>query len=727
MAGFGTNPEAPGGAGDMTKAVYDTDNTGVVDDSQRLGGQQPGFYATDLELSALDARTDALEAVTHRQNTDTGTDSTLFALGRAVSEEGPEVGGSIRGLVADGSQASIDLVLYPKGAGKTKAASRFEATEVQTTGDFVQDLLPKPTFFLDIPAAPLAPVAWNAVTKRYIDLTTGFDAQLVYYISPAGRNQLAVAGDPNRPFRDLSGVRAQIDTSIVASPGTDNLNNPSSRIRWVVFMPGNHSFSGGAWTVPNGKVRFYAQPGAVLNIFSVMVNFEIGRTTAGVIANPNFVPETERFNVFSGQGTYNIDSGSNGTVNFLTTGTSPLPVRWEAENINIARSNRMSFRFESVRCRNFRITTTTEVSQALFFASFLSCENLNIIAGMAFRTLALESVEISNELNIVAAYFIAETAPIQNVFRYVVVITGGAQAFGGWINRVIVRQDTTIATPVVGAFYPLACNSGIEIGLIDNRRSPSVGAGTVHFQFSRACKIREVVIGSYNNYYPTVFIARAANVEILKSHEQLDYIQVQEITVASEFQMRRVKADTLKSYRLISDGSTFIASVPTHIDCPYIKSISLETIRVYQVIFHNTLRTLNPIMIQPDTHGFPNACDIIFTGNVEIYVPDTANSFALDIKATGGFADFISNGIYSRRKINIKNHGNILTNANREDAFGGAAGNIINTAYHQETKGWFIQGGVPVLENTTPMPNYGIALPSRGLYVQQSISLFFVV
>lgn len=34
-----------GGSGDMSKSVYDTDNDGVVDDSDKLGGQLPSYYA----------------------------------------------------------------------------------------------------------------------------------------------------------------------------------------------------------------------------------------------------------------------------------------------------------------------------------------------------------------------------------------------------------------------------------------------------------------------------------------------------------------------------------------------------------------------------------------------------------------------------------------------------------------------------------------------------------
>ena len=39
------------GGGDMTKAVYDTDDDGVVDDSERLGGEAPTHYRNQYTLN----------------------------------------------------------------------------------------------------------------------------------------------------------------------------------------------------------------------------------------------------------------------------------------------------------------------------------------------------------------------------------------------------------------------------------------------------------------------------------------------------------------------------------------------------------------------------------------------------------------------------------------------------------------------------------------------------
>jgi hypothetical protein len=37
------------GAGDMTKATYDQNRNGIVDDSEKLGGQLPFYYATKAQ------------------------------------------------------------------------------------------------------------------------------------------------------------------------------------------------------------------------------------------------------------------------------------------------------------------------------------------------------------------------------------------------------------------------------------------------------------------------------------------------------------------------------------------------------------------------------------------------------------------------------------------------------------------------------------------------------
>nr|DAH37462.1 MAG TPA: hypothetical protein [Caudoviricetes sp.] len=64
------------GAGDMQKAVYDKDNTGIVDDAKKLGGVAPEEY---LQKASLPDATVAFEVAETRSNISTGEKvSTVF-------------------------------------------------------------------------------------------------------------------------------------------------------------------------------------------------------------------------------------------------------------------------------------------------------------------------------------------------------------------------------------------------------------------------------------------------------------------------------------------------------------------------------------------------------------------------------------------------------------------------------------------------------------------------
>ena len=57
-----SNAMGDAGYGDMLKATYDTDGSGVVDDSEKLGGQLPSYYATASDLqTAIDNIPSALK------------------------------------------------------------------------------------------------------------------------------------------------------------------------------------------------------------------------------------------------------------------------------------------------------------------------------------------------------------------------------------------------------------------------------------------------------------------------------------------------------------------------------------------------------------------------------------------------------------------------------------------------------------------------------------------
>lgn len=51
----------PVGTGDMAKSVYDTDDNGIVDNAEKLGGKAPSHYATAADLNELSTRVSTLE------------------------------------------------------------------------------------------------------------------------------------------------------------------------------------------------------------------------------------------------------------------------------------------------------------------------------------------------------------------------------------------------------------------------------------------------------------------------------------------------------------------------------------------------------------------------------------------------------------------------------------------------------------------------------------------
>ena len=50
------------GTGDMLKATYDTNNNGIVDNAEKLGGNAPSYYAAASTVTALSTRIDTLES-----------------------------------------------------------------------------------------------------------------------------------------------------------------------------------------------------------------------------------------------------------------------------------------------------------------------------------------------------------------------------------------------------------------------------------------------------------------------------------------------------------------------------------------------------------------------------------------------------------------------------------------------------------------------------------------
>ncbi len=74
------------GAGDMTKETYDTNNNGVVDDAEKLGGQLPAYYATSAGLNAHKLETAYYEQykITANQLIPNNTSTNIFFTSRIV-------------------------------------------------------------------------------------------------------------------------------------------------------------------------------------------------------------------------------------------------------------------------------------------------------------------------------------------------------------------------------------------------------------------------------------------------------------------------------------------------------------------------------------------------------------------------------------------------------------------------------------------------------------------
>lgn len=96
-----SNAMGEAGYGDMLKATYDADDDGIVDDSEKLGGQLPSYYATASELqTAIDNIPSALK--NPYQIIFTGAVSGSYDGSAEVTIDIPLTSGSLSMRVSDG-------------------------------------------------------------------------------------------------------------------------------------------------------------------------------------------------------------------------------------------------------------------------------------------------------------------------------------------------------------------------------------------------------------------------------------------------------------------------------------------------------------------------------------------------------------------------------------------------------------------------------------------------
>ena len=79
------------GSGDMLKSAYDTDNDGVVDDAEKLGGELPAYYATAAAVTAHTGSTENPHGVTAAQAGAIPTSEKGAASGVAELDSGGKV------------------------------------------------------------------------------------------------------------------------------------------------------------------------------------------------------------------------------------------------------------------------------------------------------------------------------------------------------------------------------------------------------------------------------------------------------------------------------------------------------------------------------------------------------------------------------------------------------------------------------------------------------------
>ena len=82
----GTDGTGSGGSGDMTKAIYDTDEDGIVDNASKLGGQLPAYYAKASDIPTVPTKVSDLENDTGFITGYTETDPTVPAWAKAESK-----------------------------------------------------------------------------------------------------------------------------------------------------------------------------------------------------------------------------------------------------------------------------------------------------------------------------------------------------------------------------------------------------------------------------------------------------------------------------------------------------------------------------------------------------------------------------------------------------------------------------------------------------------------
>ena len=180
------------GAGDMQKAVYDKDNTGIVDDAEKLGGVAPEEY---LQKASLPDATVAFDVAETRSNISTGEKvSTVF--------------GKIKKFFADLTAPAFaqmittkEDLLATKVTGYVPDAKAVADTYTELNGKLQWEKYVTPTVLKDMPTGTFKTetfneligakeflVIVNEIYPAYINNDIGLSAVSSNVIYPYGEN-----------------------------------------------------------------------------------------------------------------------------------------------------------------------------------------------------------------------------------------------------------------------------------------------------------------------------------------------------------------------------------------------------------------------------------------------------------------------------------------------------------------------------------------------------------
>ena len=128
----GADGTGSGGSGDMSKAIYDTDEDGIVDNASKLGGQLPAYYAKASDIPTVPTKVSDLENDSGFITGYTETDPTVPAWAKAESKPtytASEVGAEASGAVSThNTSSSAHSTLFSGKQDKITATGLLKGT-----------------------------------------------------------------------------------------------------------------------------------------------------------------------------------------------------------------------------------------------------------------------------------------------------------------------------------------------------------------------------------------------------------------------------------------------------------------------------------------------------------------------------------------------------------------------------------------------------------------------